>query len=100
MKPIGAKMRAHRRGSHVPVPYTFLKAVPLHTLGAAFAEVSTWQMRRPQGPRTLASRRALLFTYFSQVPRPAHIAGRAPFLTSWRGLRFGALLPPRVLPLQ
>jgi hypothetical protein len=55
MKPIGAKMRAHRRGSHVPVPYTFLKAVPLHTLGAAFAEVAAWQMRRPQGPRTLAS---------------------------------------------
>ena len=48
-------------------------------------EVATWQTQEwPPGRcaelrarRTLASRRALLFTYFSQLPRPVLIAGRA-----------------------
>src|SRR5215218_8703091 len=48
----------------------------------------------PRARRTLASRRALLFTYFSQVPRPVLIAGRASELLhiSGRGLRLRGLL--------
>jgi hypothetical protein len=49
-------------------------------------EVATWQSQEwppgrcaaPRARRTVAPRRTLLFTYFSQVPRPVHIAGRAP----------------------